>query len=1046
MVSKIIEWSVRHVFLVLLATFSIVAWGVFAVWKTPIDAIPDLSDVQVIIYTEYPGQAPQVVEDQVTYPLTTAMLSVPKSKVVRGLSAFGVSFIYVIFEDGTDIYWARSRVLEYLNFAANKLPASVRPALGPDATGVGWVYQYVVTAKDRTLDELRSIQDWFLRYQLVAAEGVSEVASVGGFEKTYQITVDPRRLQAYGISLRTVIDVVAQSNRDVGGRVIELTETEYMVRGKGYLRSISDLENLVVKAHEGMPVLLRNVARVELAPNERRGITELNGEGEAVSGIAIARYGENALNVIRDIEAKIDELKPGLPEGVTIQSVYDRSELIQHAIATLSEVLIEQVIIVALVCAVFLMHVRSALVAIIMLPIGVLIAFIVMFHLGINSNIMSLAGIALAIAEMTDAAIVMVENAHKHLARLDPLVPVAARRDAIITACQEVGPALFFSLLIITVSFLPIFTLEAQEGRMFQPLAFTKTFAMAGAALLSITLVPALMLLLIRGRIPREQDNPLGRLLIRIYQPVVTWVIKWKKSILAAAIVLLGLTIYPAVRLGSEFMPPLNEGTLLYMPVTLPAISVTKAAELMQTQNKIIKSFPEVSSVFGKAGRANTATDPAPLEMFETIINLKPESEWRPEMTIDKLIAEMDQALQIPGVSNAWTMPIKNRTDMLATGIRTPVGIKVFGNDLDEIEKLGKQIEMAVKTVPGTTSAYAERTTGGYYLDIEPDRMALARYGLAVGDLLEVITSALGGETITTTVEGRERYGVIVRYPRELRSDPQAIATQVLVPTMGGAMIPLGQLARIKLVKGPPSIRTENALLSAYIFVDIRDRDIGSYIVDAQQAVREQVQFPPGYYATWSGQFEYMQRATEKLKIVVPLTLLIVFVLIYLNFNRLTETLIVMLSVPFSVVGGIWLMYWLGYNMSIAVAVGFIGLVGIAAETGMIMLSFLDQAFIAMQAKRQAAGEKVTVEDLYVAVSEGAVRRIRAVMMTIAGSIVGLLPVMLSTGTGSEVTRRIAAPMVGGMVSATVLTLIIFPAVYAVVKEISIRRTIKLRN
>lgn len=1042
MVGNIIEWSVRHVFLVLLATLSIVAWGVYAVWKTPVDAIPDLSDVQVIIYTEYPGQAPQVVEDQVTYPLTTAMLSVPKSKVVRGLSAFGVSFVYVIFEDGTDIYWARSRVLEYLSFAANKLPGSVKPALGPDATGVGWVYQYAVTARDRTLDELRSIQDWFLRYQLAAAEGVSEVASVGGFQKTYQITVDPRRLQAYGISLKTVIDVVAQSNRDVGGRVIELAETEYMVRGKGYLRSISDLEKLVVKAHEGMPVLLRDVARVELVPDERRGITELNGEGEAVSGIAIARYGENALDVIHAIEAKIDELKPGLPQGVEIRSVYNRSELIEHAMATLNEVLIEQIIIVALVCAVFLMHVRSALVAIIMLPIGVLIAFIVMFHLGINSNIMSLAGIALAIAEMTDAAIVMMENAHKHLARLDAHVPASARRDAIIAACREVGPALFFSLLIITVSFLPIFTLEAQEGRMFQPLAFTKTFAMGGAALLSITLVPALMLLLIRGRIPRERDNPLGRILIRLYRPVIPWIIQWKKSILVVMLAILGLTIYPALRLGTEFMPPLNEGTLLYMPVTLPAISVTKAAEIMQTQNKIIKSFPEVVSVFGKAGRANTATDPAPLEMTETIINLKPENEWRPGMTIDQLIAELDQALQIPGVVNAWTMPIKNRTDMLATGIRTPVGIKVFGNDLDELEKLGKQIEMAVKTVPGTTSVYAERTTGGYYLDIEPNRIALARYGLAVGDVLEVITTALGGETITTTVEGRERYGVTVRYPRELRSDPQAIATQVLVPAMG-TMIPLGQLAQIKLVKGPPSIRTENALLSAYIFVDVRERDIGGYITDAQQAVRQQVQFPSGYYATWSGQFEYMQRATDKLKIVVPLTLLIVFVLIYLNFNRLTETLIVMLSVPFSLVGGIWLMYWLDYNMSIAVAVGFIGLVGIAAETGMVMLTFLDQAFESIAAKRHAAGEKVTVEDLYAAVAEGAIIRIRAVMMTIAGSILGLLPVMLSTGTGSDVTRRIAAPMVGGMISATVLTLIIFPAVYVLVKEIPLRRTLE---
>jgi len=1040
MIKTIIEWSIRHVFLVLLSTAFIVGWGIYAVWKMPVDAIPDLSDVQVIIYTEYPGQAPQVVEDQVTYPLTTAMLAVPRSKVVRGLSAFGVSFIYVIFEDGTDIYWARSRVLEYLNFAANQLPANVRPTLGPDATGVGWIYQYVITAEDRTLDELRTIQDWFLRYQLTTTHGVSEVASVGGFVKTYQITVDPRRLQAYDIPLKRITEVIAASNRDVGGRVIELAETEYMVRGRGYLRNISDLENLVVRAHIGKPVLLRDVARVELIPGERRGITELNGEGEAVSGIAVARYGENALDVIHGIESKIDEIRSGLPEDISIESVYNRSELIHRAIQTLREVFIEQVAIVALVCVVFLMHVRSALVAIIMLPIGVLIAFIAMAQLGINSNIMSLAGIALAIAEMTDAAIVMVENAHKHLARLKP---GASRTNAVIAACKEVGPSLFFSLLIITVSFLPVFALEAQEGRMFQPLAYTKTFAMASAALLSITLVPVLILLLIRGRIPREEDNPLGRFMIRWYQPIVAWVMRWKKSILVVALGILGVTVYPAMKLGTEFMPTLNEGTLLYMPVTLPGISVTKAAETMQTQNKIIKSFPEVASVFGKAGRADTATDPAPLEMTETIINLKPENEWRPGMTIDKLIAEFDQALQIPGVANAWTMPIKNRTDMLATGIRTPIGIKVFGHNLDEIETIAKQIETVVKTVPGTTSAYAERITGGYYLDIEPDRMALARYGLAVGDLLEVISVALGGDVITTTVEGRERYDVAIRYPRELRSDPQAIATQVLVPAMGGTMIPLGQLAQVKLVQGPPSIRTENALLSAYIYIDIRDRDIGSYIADAQQAVREQVKFPQGYYATWSGQFEYMQRATEKLKLVIPLTILMVFLLVYLNFGRLTETLIVMLSVPFSLVGGIWLMYWLDYNLSIAAVVGFIGLVGIAAESGMVMLAFIDQSLTTIAQQRKALTEKVTVADLYEAVVQGAVYRIRPVMMTIAGSVVGLLPVMLSTGTGSEVMRRIAAPMVGGMVSATILTLIIFPAVYAVVKEIPIRRESK---
>lgn len=1040
MVKYIIAWSVRHVFLVLLATFFVVAWGIYAVWKTPVDAIPDLSDVQVIIYTEYPGQAPQVVEDQVTFPLTTAMMSVPKSKVVRGISNFGVSFVYVIFEDGTDIYWARSRVLEYLSFAANRLPENIRPVLGPDATGVGWIYQYVIAAKDRTLDELRTIQDWFLRYQLIAAQGISEIASVGGFVKSYQVTVDPRRMQAYGIPLKTVSEVIAASNRDVGGRVIEMAESEYVVRGRGYLRGIDDLEKLVVRAHAGMPVLLRDVARVELVPDERRGIAELNGEGEVVSGIAVARHGQNALDAIHNIETRIDAISSGLPDGVTIQPVYNRSELIHRAIETLNEVFIEQIVIVALVCAVFLMHVRSALVAIIMLPIGVLIAFIAMAQLGINSNIMSLAGIALAIAEMTDAAIVTVENAHKHLARLKP---GESRTDAIVAACQEVGPSLFFSLLIITISFLPVFTLEAQEGRMFQPLAYTKTFAMAGAALLSITLVPALIVLLIRGRIPREEDNPLGRLMIRCYQPVAVWVMQWKKTIIVLALGMLGITVYPASKLGTEFMPTLNEGTLLYMPITLPAISVTKAAEILQTQNKIIKSFPEVASVLGKAGRASTATDPAPLEMAETIINLKPENEWRPGMTIDKLITEMDQALQMPGVSNSWTMPIKNRIDMLATGIRTPVGIKVFGKDLTEIENLAKQIETVVKTVPGTSSAYAERVTGGYYLDIEPDRMELTRYGLAVGDLLDVISAVLGGEMVTTTVEGRERFGVSIRYPRELRSDPQVIATEVLVPTMGATMIPLGQLAKIKLEQGPPSIRTENTLLSAYIFVDVRDRDIGSYIAGAQQAVREQVQFPPGYYATWSGQFEYMQRAAEKLKVVVPLTIFMVFVLVYLNFGRFTETLIVMLSVPFSLVGGIWLMYWLDYHLSVAAAVGFIGLIGIAAESGMVMLTFIDQSLTTIRRQREATGKGITIADLYEAVVQGAVYRIRPVMMTIAGSVIGLLPVMLSTGTGSEVMRRIAAPMVGGMVSATILTLIIFPAVYAVVKEIPLRRALK---
>lgn len=1037
MLGRIIEWSARNVFLVLLGNAFVIGLGIYAVTRMPLDAIPDLSDVQVIIYTEYPGQAPQVVEDQITYPLSTAMLAVPKSRVVRGLSVFGASFIYVIFEDGTDIYWARTRVLEYLNFASGRMPRGITPTLGPDATGVGWVYQYVLVAAQHTLAELRTIQDWFVRYQLTKAQGVAEVASVGGFVKTYQVTVEPRKLQAYGIPLGQVAAVIRASNRDVGGRVIEMAETEYVVRGRGYLRGISDIENLVVKAAEGTPVLIRDVARVELAPDERRGIAELNGEGEVVSGIAVARYGQNALDVIDNLKSKIAEISSGLPEGVSLQAVYDRSDLIHRAIDNLKRVLIEESIVVAVVCIVFLMHARSALVAIVMLPIGVLIALTAMHMLGLNSNIMSLGGIAIAIGAMVDAAIVMIENAHKHLERAPPGAP---RLQIIIDACREVGPALFFSLLIITVSFVPVFTLEAQEGRMFAPLAYTKTFAMAGAALLSITLVPVLMFLFIRGKIMPEQKNPVNRFLIWIYRPVIAWVMRWKKLTIVIALITLALSAFPAMKLGSEFMPTLNEGSLLYMPITLPALSVTKSAELLQTQDKIIKTFPEVESVFGKAGRANTATDPAPLEMAETVINLKPESEWRAGVTIDSLIAELDQALQIPGVSNAWTMPIKNRIDMLATGIRTPIGIKVFGKDLDEMEELARQIEIVVKTVPGTTSAYAERTTGGYYLDIEPDRLALARYGLAIGDLLEVISLALGSEMLTTTVEGRERFGVAVRYPRELRQDPLAIATQILVPLPNGGMIPLGQVASVKTVRGPPSIRTENALLSAYIFVDIRNRDIGGYVAEAQKAVREQVKFPPGYYATWSGQFEYMQRAKQKLKVVVPLTLTIIFLLLYLNFRRLTETLIVMLSVPFSLVGGVWLIWLLGYNLSVAVAVGFIALAGVAAETGVVMLIYLDHAWDAIKANRAVTGSAPTVADLYAAVMEGAVDRVRPKMMTVVAIMAGLLPIMWSNGTGSEVMRRIAAPMVGGMVSSTLLTLIVIPAIYALVKEWDLRR------
>ncbi|MDO8813241.1 MAG: CusA/CzcA family heavy metal efflux RND transporter [Gallionella sp.] len=1064
MLNNIIDWSARNRFLVLLATLFITLAGIYSVVKTPLDALPDLSDVQVIVFTEYPGQAPQVVEDQVTYPLTTSMISVPKSKVVRGFSVFGASFVYVIFEDGTDLYWARSRVLEYLNFASGKLPKGVTPQIGPDATGVGWVYQYAVIGVDKTLAELRTIQDWFLRYQLTKAHGVSEVASVGGFVQQYQVTVDPVKLRAYGIPLMKVVQVIRDSNRDVGGRVVEMAESEYMVRGKGYLRGAGDIEKLVVKAEKGTPVLIRDIARVELGPDERRGLTELNGEGEVVSGIVMARYGQNALEVIRNVKAKIAEIAPGLPEGVTIQAVYDRSDLINRAIETLKHTLLEESAIVALVCIVFLMHVRSALVAIVMLPIGVLIAFIAMRALGMNSNIMSQGGIAIAIGAKVDAAIVMIENAHKHLERLNPspALPLSgegantppitrggregldfdARAKAILAACKEVGPALFFSLLIITVSFLPVFTLEAQEGRLFSPLAFTKTFSMAGAALLSITLVPVLMMLFIRGKLTPEHKNPLNRFLIWAYRPIIAAVMRWKKATIVAAFAALALTLYPATRLGSEFMPTLNEGTLLYMPASLPAMSITKAAELLQTQDKIIKSFPEVASVYGKAGRAQTATDPAPPEMFETVINLKPEKEWRPGMTLDKLIAEMDKALQFPGMANSWTMPIKARLDMLATGIRTPIGIKVYGKDLQGIERVAKDIEAAVKNVPGTTSAFAERITGGFYLDIEPDREALARYGLAVGELQDVISTALGGEMVTTTVEGRERFGVIVRYPRELRSSPELIAREVLVPTMDGAMIPLGQLARVEVVKGAPAIRTENALLSAYIFVDIRDRDIGSYVADARKAVAEKVKFPPGYYATWSGQFEYMERAIAKMKIVIPITLLIIFLLLYLNFMRVTETLIVMLSVPFATVGGVWLLWLLGYNLSVAAAVGFIALSGVAAEIGVIMLIYIDHAYQALKGQREASGEPFSVADLHEAVTQGALLRVRPIMMTVCAIIAGLLPIMWGGGTGSEVMRRIAAPMVGGMISVTLLSLIVIPVLYALVKA----REIKFSN
>ncbi len=1031
MIARLIGWSARNFVLIFIGTVFTVAAGLYALRTLPLDAIPDLSDVQVIVYTDYPGQAPQVVEDQVTYPLTTSMLTVPQSKVVRGFSFFGVSFVYVIFEDGTDPYWARSRVLEYLNAAARRLPEGVTPSLGPDATGVGWVYQYAVVAKQQTLAELRSLQDWVIRFAAAKATGVAEVASIGGFVKQYNIVVDPRRLRAQGISLATVRAAVRSSNMDVGGRTIELSEFEFMVRGRGYLKSIADIEDIVLTTEQGVPLRLRDVAHVEVGPDERRGIAELNGEGEVASGIVLQRFGANALSVIENVKKQLAEITPSLPPGTEIVPVYDRAQLIEGAIETLKGTLVEESIIVAAVCVVFLLHLRSALVAILMLPVGILMAFGAMKLIGLGSNIMSLGGIAIAVGAMIDAAIVMIENAQKHLERAPP---GKLRVDVLIEAASEVGPALFFSLLVITVSFLPIFTLEAQEGRLFGPLAFTKTFAMAAAALLSITLVPALMVLFVRGRIIPEHRNPINRFLIWIYRPVIRGVLRAKTLTILLALIVLGVTIWPARQLGSEFMPNLDEGTLMYMPTTLPGLSVTKAAELLQVQNRIIKSFPEVASVYGKAGRALSATDPAPTEMTETLINLKPKDMWRPGVTIDSLKEEMDQALQFPGVSNAWTMPIRARIDMLSTGIRTPVGVKVFGTDLVQMEQSAREIERVLRAVPGTSSAYAERVIGGYYLDIVPDRQALGRYGLGVADVQDVIATALGAETVTTTVEGRERYGVTIRYPRDLRSDPQAIARDVQVPLPAGGTVPLGEVAKVELTRGATSIRTENGQLAVYIFVDIAGRDLGGYVQDAQRAVASEVKLPPGTYVSWSGQFEYLERAAARLKIVVPVTLLVIFLLLYLNFGAVTETLIVMLSLPFALVGGIWLMWWLGFNMSVAVAVGFIALAGVAAETGVVMLIYLEQAMAELKTKRAMQKRPFVRADLYQAIMVGAVDRVRPKMMTVVAIMAGLVPILWTTGAGSEVMQRIAVPMIGGMVSSTVLTLVVIPAVYALIK------------
>ena len=1080
MLTRIIDWAVRNRLIVLLFTVAAIGGGIWALRNTPLEALPDLSDVQVIVQADYNEQAPRIVEDQVTYPIAAEMLKVPGASTVRGYSFFGVSFVYIIFEDGTDLYWARSRVLEYLNGIKGKLPPSVTPALGPDATGLGWVYQYAIEDTTGRLDlaQLRSLQDWYLRYALTAVPGVSEVATVGGFEKQYQVDLDPTKLLAYRIPVTQVMSAIQNANSDVGAMVMELSEREYMVRGLGYLKSIGDIENVVVGAtSSGTPIRVAELGRVTIGPAVRRGIAELDGRGDAVGGIVVMRFGENALTTIERVKEKLADVEKGLPEGVVITPVYDRSDLIERAIDTLREKLIEESVIVALVCIVFLLHASSALVAILTLPIGILMAFIAMRWVGVGADIMSLGGIAIAIGAMIDAAIVMIENMHKHLERAAAArpenrargaesryfstthLPSAERWRIVVESSKEVGPALFFSLLIITVSFLPVFTLEGQEGRMFKPLAFTKTFAMAAASLLSVTLVPVTMGLFIRGRIYKERANPLNRWLIRLYDPVIHVVLRNRWPVIAVATAALILTWIPWKRIGSEFMPPLYEGTVLYMPTTLPGVSVARAREILRIQDGILKQFPEVEHVWGKAGRATTATDPAGLDMFETTITLKPHHQWREGMTEEKLVAEMDSAVRMAGVTNAWTMPIKGRIDMLATGIRTPVGIKIFGPDLAELERIGKAVERSVQMVQGTRSAFAERAVSGYYLDIDIDRASAARHGLNVGDVQAVIATAIGGMTITQTVEGRERYGVRVRYPQELRDTPERLSS-VLIPIvhgrgaaaaggggmggMGGgapaaapggtAQVPLGQVATIKAVAGPMVVRTEDAMPTAWVYVDVAGRDIGGYVADAQKMVERDVKLPAGYTLTWSGQYEYMERAKERMKLVIPATLAIIFLLLYFNFRSVGETAIVMLSLPFSLVGGLWFIWALGYNWSVAVAIGFIALAGVAAETGVVMLIYLDHAWKA----RLEAGQ-ATLKDLYEAIVEGAVERVRPKMMTVTAIMAGLLPILWGDGAGASVMRRIAAPMIGGMISSTVLTLVVIPAVYSLWKERHVR-------
>jgi copper/silver efflux system protein len=1043
MLASLIRWSIQNRFLVLMGTLLLAAWGVHATLSTPLDALPDLSDTQVIIRTEFPGQAPQVVEDQVTYPLTTTMLSVPGARTVRGYSFFGDSYVYIIFDDKTDLYWARSRVLEYLSQVTGRLPPTAKPTLGPDGTGVGWIYEYALVDHSGQYDisQLRSLQDWFLRYELKSVPNVAEVASVGGLVKQYQVVLDPDRMRALGITIDKVKSALRDSNNETGGSVLELGEAEYAVRATGYLKNLEDFRNVPVGLGAGgTPILLGAVARIQIGPEIRRGISELDGKGEVVGGVIVMRAGKNALQTIDAVKAKIASLQQGLPKGVEIIPTYDRSELIHRSVATLRNRLIEEFIVVTLVCALFLFHLRSAFVAIVSLPLGILAAFTVMNWQGVNANIMSLGGIAIAIGAMVDAAVVMIENAHKHLEAWNhqnpERRPTAAEQGQLIAeAAAEVGPALFFSLLIITLSFVPVFTLEAQEGKLFGPLAFTKTYSMAAAAGLSVTLIPVLMYYFIRGRIPDERSNPLNRFLIFLYRPLLDFVLRHPKTMLLVSTLAIVVTIVPLTRLGSEFMPPLVEGDLLFMPSALPGLSADKASQLLQQTDKVLMQFPEVERVFGKVGRAETATDPAGLEMFETTVRFKPRSEWPKGKTQDQLIEEMNAALQIPGLSNLWVQPIRNRIDMLSTGIKSPVGIKIAGPDLKVIEKLGEEVEATVKQVPGTRSAYAERVQGGRYVEVGIDRVRAARFGLTLADVQQVVALAIGGENVGETVEGLQRFPINMRYPRELRDSVEKLNLLPIV-TAAGATTTLGAVADLLVTEGPPQIRSENARLNGWVYVDIGGRDLGSYVAQAQKLVAARVSLPPGYSIVWSGQFEYLERATQKLKLVVPFTLVIIFVLLYLAFRNFTSAALIMGTLPFALVGGLWLLFVLGYNLSIASAIGFIALAGVSAEFGIVMLIYLDHAI----EKRRAANHFTTERDLIEAIEEGAVLRVRPKAMTVAVIVAGLLPIMLGGGTGSEVMRRIAAPMVGGMITAPMLSMLVLPAAYLLLHRRELRR------